>query len=70
MYINGYLILVQDLTTDLAASEGHTSSHVNGNIRIELKFRKTLLDAVSWLLYMEYDNSVRIDLARTVSTDF
>jgi hypothetical protein len=35
MFINGYFMLVYDLTPDLAASEGHTSSPVNGNIRIE-----------------------------------
>jgi hypothetical protein len=54
MFINGYFILVYDLTPDLAASEGHTSSPVNGNIRIELKFAKTLPEAITCLLHMEY----------------
>jgi hypothetical protein len=40
MFISGYFMLVYDLTPDLAASEGHTSPPVNGNIRIELKFAK------------------------------
>jgi hypothetical protein len=70
MFIKGYFLLVYDLTTDLAASEGHTSSPVNGNIRIEIKFAKALTDAITCLLYLEFDNSVRIDLARTVFTEF
>jgi hypothetical protein len=70
MFISGYFMLVYDLTPDLAASEGHTPPPVNGNIRIELKFAKALSDAITCLLYLEYDNTVRIDLARTVSTDF
>jgi hypothetical protein len=43
---------------------------VNGNIRIELKFAKALPEAITCFLYLKYDNSVRIDLARTVFTDF
>jgi hypothetical protein len=70
MFINCYFMLVYDLTPDLAASEGHTKSPVNGNIRIELKFGKALPDAVTYLLYLEYENSVRIDLPCTVSADF
>jgi hypothetical protein len=70
MDINGYFMLVYDVTPDLIASEGHTSSPVKGNIRIELKFAKALPDAITCLLYLEYDNTVRMDLARTVSTAF
>jgi hypothetical protein len=70
MYINGYFMLVYDLTPDLAGSERHTPSTINGNIRIELKFAKALPDAITSLSYLEYDNSIRTDLARNVSTDF
>ena len=70
MYINGYFMLVYDLTPDLAASEGHTSHPTNGDIRIDLKFGKPLPEAITCLLYLEYDNSIRIDLERHVSTDF
>jgi hypothetical protein len=63
-------MLVYDLTPDMAASEVHISLPVNGNIRIELKSAKPLPDAVTCLLYLEYDNSVLVDIARTVSTDF
>jgi hypothetical protein len=44
MSVNGYFMLFFDLTLDLAASEGHTSDPVNGHIRLELKFGKSLLD--------------------------
>ena len=70
MYINGYFMLVFDLTPDHAASEGHTSHPESGNIRIEARFAKDLPEAVTCLLYLEYDNCVRVDSNRTVSTDF
>jgi len=70
MYINGFFMIVYDLTPDLAASEGHALPTTNGDIRIELKFAKALPEANTCLLYLEYENSVRIDLARNVSTDF
>jgi hypothetical protein len=41
-----------------------------GEIRIVLKFVKALPEAATCLLYLEYDNSVRIDLGRNVSADF
>ena len=63
-------MIVYDLTPDLPASEGHAPPPTNGDIRIDLKFAKTLAEAVTCLLYLEYDNSVRIDLARNVTTDF
>ena len=70
MYINGFFVIVYDLTPDLAASEGHMSPPTSGDIRIDLKFAKALPEAITCLLYLEYDNSVHIDLARIVSTDF
>jgi len=70
MYINGFFMIVYDLTPDLAASESHASLPTNGDIRIDLKFAKALLEAVTCLLHLEYDNSVRIDLASNVSTNF
>ena len=70
MYINGYFMLLFDLTTDRGASEGHTSHPDIGNIRVELKFRKPLPDPITCIVYLEFDNSVRIDYSRNVSTDF
>jgi hypothetical protein len=70
MYINGYFKLIFDLTLDRGASEDHTSHPVKGNIRIELKFNKPLPEAITCLLYIEYDNTVLVDFSRNVTTDF
>jgi hypothetical protein len=70
MYIKGYFMLLLDLTPDLTASEGYTSPVESGNIRIELTFKEALKEAITCLLYLEYDNSVRVDSSRTVTTDF
>jgi hypothetical protein len=70
MYVAGYFMLLFDLTPDTGVSEGHTSQPDSGNIRIELKFKTALPDAVTCLLYLEYDNCVRVDSLRTVTTDF
>jgi hypothetical protein len=69
MYIARYFMLLFDLSPDRAASEVHTSHPDNGNIRIELRFAKDLPDAITCVLYLEFDNSVRIDYSRTFSTD-
>ena len=60
MYINGFLMLLFDLTPDHAASEAHTSLPQNGNIRIELQFSRPLPEAITCLLYLEYDSTVLI----------
>jgi hypothetical protein len=70
MYIAGYFILLFDLTPDRSASEGHTSHTDSVNIRIEVKFVKILRYAVTCLLYLEYDNCVRVVSSRTVTIDF
>jgi len=59
IYINDYFMLLFDLTPNRGASEGHISHLENGNIRIEMKFNKPLPEAITFLLYLEYDNSVR-----------
>jgi len=69
MFINGYFMLFFDLTPDLAAS-GHASPAEIGTIRIEVTFKEALKKVITCLLYLEYDNSVRVDLYRTVTTDF
>jgi hypothetical protein len=67
MYVAGYFMLLFDLTPDRAASIGHTLHPDNGSILIQSKFAKALPDAMTCLLYLEYDNTVRIDYSRTVS---
>ena len=70
MYFDGYFIFLFDLIPDRSASEGHSSHPKNGNFRIELKFNKPLPEAITCLLYLEFDNSVLVDFARTVTRDF
>ena len=70
MFIAGYFMVLFDLTTDRAASECHISLPDQGNKRLELRFDKPLSEAITCLLYLEYDNCVRIDQLRTVSADF
>jgi len=68
--VNGYFMLLFDLTPVQDASEAHTSHHEEGNIRVELKFAKPLSEAITCLLYLEFDNNVLINLARNVTTNY
>ena len=70
MFIAGYFMLLFDLTPDRASSEGHISLPDQGNIGLELRFDKALSEAFTCLLYLEYENCVRIDQLRAVSTEF
>jgi hypothetical protein len=70
MYYNGYFMLLYDLTPDLAAAEEHTSPVEACAICFELTFKEALKEATTCLLYLEYDNSVRVDSLRTVTTDY
>jgi len=69
MFVNSYFMLLFDLTPDQGASEAHTSHPEQDNIRVEFKSAKPLPEAITCLLYLEFDNSVRINLARNVTTD-
>ena len=68
MFVNGYFMLLFDLTPNQGASEAHTFHPEEGNIRVKLKFAKPLPEAITCLLYLEFHNSVLINLAR-VTTD-
>jgi hypothetical protein len=70
MFIAGYFMLLFDLTPDRGASECNTSHPKNGNIRIEAQFKEALPDTITCLLYMEYDNCIRIAKNLAVTTDF
>ena len=69
-FMNGYFMLLFDLTPDQGASEGHTSHPDSGNIRVEVRFSKALPVVTNCLMYLEYDGCVRIDSSRAVTTDF
>jgi hypothetical protein len=55
------------LTPERVALEVH-KSHTE-NSRIELKFSKPLTEAITCLLYLDYDNLLREDFSRNVTTD-
>jgi hypothetical protein len=61
--IAGFFMLLFDLTYDHAAAR-QTSHMDNANIRIELHITKPLPDAITCLLYQEYDNCIRVDQSR------
>ena len=70
MYINGYCIHLFDLPPDLGATYGHTSHAENGNIRVLLKFNKPFPEAITCVLYLEYNNSAFVDFSHNITTDF
>ena len=61
LFVKGCFMLVFDLTHDGCASDCYTSLPHNGNICIELKFDEDLTEAVTILLYQEYDNCILRD---------
>jgi hypothetical protein len=69
-FMKGSLMLVIDITHDNCASDGHTSLPDNGSILIEFKFDESLAEAVTNLLYQEFNASFQIDRLRKVTTDF
>ena len=60
MYINGFFMLLSDLTPDRGASESHTSLPENGNIRMEFQLSRPLPESITCPLYLEYDSTVLI----------
>jgi hypothetical protein len=70
MFINGFFMLLFDLTPDRRALEAHTSIPENGNISIEQQFSRHLPESITCLLYLEYYLTVLINFSRKVTTDF
>ena len=70
IYINGYFMLLFDVTPDRTALDGHASQPDNGNIRVELRIVKALPGPVTCLFYLQFDNTISIDKLRTVWKDF
>ena len=65
IYINGAFLLLFDLTPDRGASEYHSPT-----LRTAVSgFNKPLPEAITCLLYLEFDNSVLIGVARIITTD-
>ncbi|XP_067128888.1 uncharacterized protein F54H12.2-like [Centruroides vittatus] len=69
-YAQGYMFHVFDLTPDKAASENHTSILTQGNISIDLKFKRSLPETVNIVCFLEYRNTIEIDRSRNIYVDF
>ena len=69
LYRKGFFMLVFDLTP-YRADSGHSSNSPNRHTRIELRFEKALPDPITYLLYLEYDNSICTDFVQNVSLDY
>jgi len=69
MFVKVYFMLLFGLTPDQGASEAHNSHPEQSNIRLDFKFAKPLPEAITCLLYLEFDKSVLINLARNLTND-
>jgi len=63
-------MLILDLTPDGCASDGHTRLPNNSKIRIELKYDETPAEAVTILLYQEFDANIQTDRLRNALANF
>jgi hypothetical protein len=70
MFLKGYFMLLFHLTPDRSSSTGQKSHPDNGVLRIDIRFAKTLPDAITCLLYLKCNSTVLIDVFKTVTTDY
>ena len=59
-----------DFTPDQGANQGHFHPMKLGNLRIELKFTKSLPAFVNVIVYAEFDNLIEINGLKEVVTDY
>lgn len=70
-YDNGCFLLAFDLTTDISYNNETCTNLLNqGTIRIEGQFSENLTEAVTCIVYAEYDAAIEIDKDRNVFTSF
>lgn len=69
-YPGGFSILGFDLTEDLSASDSHLSIPRQGSVRLDLVFAKPLPEAITVILYAEFDNIIEIDRDRNIFIDY
>ena len=58
------------MTPDRGSLEVHTSLPQNGNIRMELQFSRPLPEAITCLMYLEYDSNLLKNFSRKFTTHF
>jgi hypothetical protein len=64
MFTKGFYILGFDITPDRESDEEHISLPLQGNVRIEARYKKPQPEPVSCILYAEFPGHVEIDNAR------
>jgi hypothetical protein len=69
-YPQGYCLMAFDLTPDLSASVDHWCVQRNGSLRVEVKFKTSLSEAVDCIIYAEFDNLLEKDQHRNVIVDY
>jgi hypothetical protein len=69
MFIKCFYLLGFDLTPDRKADEEHISLPREGNVRIEARFKKSLPEPVTCILYAEFPGHFEIDNSRNVTVE-
>ena len=65
----GYSLFTFCLSPDTDCND-HTSLIKQGNLRVEVQFSKALEQAIQLLVYVEFDNVIKIDSERNLSVDY
>lgn len=69
-YPNGYNLSIFDLTPDISSHEHHYTQPSTGSLRIEVQFSRPIDQAVTAIIFLEFNNCIEIDRFRTVSIDY
>lgn len=70
-YPLGHCLFCFDLTPDLSAGRsGHWNLVRHGSVRLEVRFKEALSQAINCIVYTEFDNVIEIDSSRQVMVDF
>lgn len=69
-YGKGYTLYAFDLTPDLSSHEAHWNLQKQGVVRLDVRFRVELPQAVNCIVYSEFDNLVEISKDRHVVVDY
>src|SRR5215470_9220857 len=68
-YPQGYSLYAFDLTPDLAESD-HFNLSKEGNVRLDAKFSRALLNTVNVICFAEFENVIEIDRNNNVIYDY
>jgi hypothetical protein len=69
IFTKGFYILGSDLTVDKEPDEEHISLPRRGYVRIEARFKETLPEPVTCILYAEFPGHIEIDSSRNVTVE-